>query len=68
MKDVKVKSLKTTAVLLVVGLFAAGTSAAMIVDPANITAQVSSQWWEAGAVNVLYDGTGMTGDQHVGIS
>ena len=54
--------------LPVLGPFAADTSAAMIVDPANITAQASSQWWEAGAVNALYDGTGMTGDQHVGIS
>jgi len=59
----------------VVSPFAADASAAMIVDPANITAQASSQcchgwrrWSEAGAVNALYDGTGMTGDQHVGIS
>ena len=45
LEDFKMKSLKITAVLLVVGLFAAGTSAVMI-DPANIMAVASSEWWE----------------------
>ena len=63
------KSLKITAVLLIVGLFAASTSA-VIIDPANITGIASSEWWQSGAVNVLYDGTGMVGNtnKHTGIS
>ena len=61
------QSLKITAVLLVVGLFAAGTSAE-IIDPANITGIASSEWWQGPAiVSNFYDGSGMDGDQHIGI-
>ena len=61
------KSLKITAVLLTAGLFAAGTSAE-IIDPANITGIASEDWWQGPAIlSNFYDGTGMDGDQHIGI-
>ena len=56
--------------LLAVGLFAAGTSAA-IIDPANITSITSSEWWEGPCrVSSLYDGAAAgqkVGDQVKGI-
>ena len=56
--------------LLAVGLFAAGTSAA-IVDPANITSSASGDRWQGPAlVTALTNGaaTGAkVGDQHIGI-
>ena len=56
--------------LLSVGLFAAGTSAA-IVDPTNITSSASSAWWQgptsvAALTNGVEQGA-RVGDQHIGI-
>ena len=56
--------------LFAVGLFAAGTSAA-IVDPANITSSASGAWWQgptsvAALTNGVEQGA-RVGDQHIGI-
>ena len=62
------KRLKITVVLLAAGLFAAGTSAA-IIDPENIWGIASGDWWQGPAIlSNFYDGTGMDGDQHIGVS
>ena len=63
--SVKVIDLCTLIALFCLGLFVTGASAEDVLDPSFISVTAfGSEWWEYGSVNVVYDGSGLTGGLH----
>ena len=60
----RIAPLCTAIILFSLGLFVVSASAESVLNPSLISATPSTEWWEFGSVNVLYDGTGLTAGNH----